>query len=154
MDFDFLSEYFNHLMLGLDILIKKYVYFHCRSSSVLDFFMRGMLAELQVKKGEMLFGFQPYAMHDGRVFESPDKFLPRRFMGSEGEELIQNVFWSNGRETETPSVHNKQCAGKDLVVTISRAYVAEMFLRYKEFTLDPEGSGNAIQLFFSSLTRA
>jgi hydroperoxide dehydratase len=109
---------------------------------------------MQVKKGEMLFGFQPYVMHDGKVFERPDEFLPRRFMGSEGEELIQNVFWSNGRETNEPSVQNKQCAGKDLVVTMSRAYVAEMFLRYKEFTLDVEGTGNAIKLFFSELKRA
>ncbi|KAG0606799.1 hypothetical protein M758_9G168700 [Ceratodon purpureus] len=119
-----------------------------------DFVIESHVSSFQVKKGEMLFGYQPYVMHDGRVFEKPDEFLPRRFMGSEGEELIQNVFWSNGRETEDPTVQNKQCAGKDLVVTMSRAYVAEMFLRYKEFTMDVEGSGNALKLFFSGLKRA
>jgi len=111
------------------------------------------LCGLQVKKGEMLFGFQPYAMHDSQVFENPDKYLPRRFLGPEGEKLIQHVFWSNGRETDDPTTQDKQCAGKDLVVTMSRAYVAELFLRYKEFTLDVEGTGVGTTLNFSSLTK-
>lgn len=119
-----------------------------------DFVLENHFNSFQVKKGEMLYGFQPYAMHDGRVFENPDKYEPRRFMGPEGEKLISHVFWSNGRETDQPTLQNKQCAGKDLVVTMSRAYVAEMFLRYKDFTLDVQGSGVQTSLHFSSLTKA
>lgn len=138
-----------------DIMLCKYtekictVLYNAKNKCVLDF-----LFFFQVKKGEMLFGFQPYAMHDGKVFESPDTYLPRRFMGEEGEKLIPHVFWSNGRESDDPTVKDKQCAGKNLVVTMSRAFVAEMFLRYKEFTLEVEGTGVQTALFFSSLTKA
>lgn len=118
-----------------------------------DFLIENHVNSFQVKKGEMLFGFQPYAMHDAQVFENPDKYLPRRFLGSEGEKLIPHVFWSNGPENEDPTTQNKQCAGKNLVVTMSRAYVAELFLRYKEFTLDFEGKGAQTTLNFSSLTK-
>lgn len=119
-----------------------------------DFLIESHENSFEVKKGEMLYGFQPYVMHDPNVFENPDKFLPRRFMGPEGEALLGNVFWSNGRETDDPTVHDKQCAGKDLAVTISRAYVAEMFLRYKEFTLEVQGSGVQTTLLFSALQKA
>lgn len=119
-----------------------------------DFVLENHENSFQVKKGEMLYGFQPLVMHDPKVFENPDEFLPRRFMGSEGEKLIGNVFWSNGRETDKSTVHNKQCAGKEFVVTMSQVYIAELFLRYKDFTLDIEGTGNAAKLFFHTLTRA
>nr|QCF46585.1 allene oxide synthase [Pohlia nutans] len=119
-----------------------------------DFVMESHENAFEVKKGEMLYGFQPIAMHDAKVFERPDEFLPRRFMGPEGEKLLQYVFWSNGPETVKPTVHNKQCPGKDLVVTMSQVYVAELFLRYKDFTIDIEGTGPAAKLFFHSLTKA
>jgi len=108
-----------------------------------DFVLESHENAFQVKKGEMLYGFQPIVMHDPKVFERPDEFLSRRFMGPEGEKLIGNVFWSNGRETDKPTVHDKQCAGKELVVTMSQVYVAELFLRYKDYTLDIEGTGGA-----------
>jgi len=119
-----------------------------------DFVVESHENSFEVKKGEMLYGFQPVAMHDAKVFENPDEFLPRRFMGLEGEKLIRNVFWSNGFETDQPTVHNKQCPGKDLVVTMSQVYVAELFLRYKEYTIDVEGTGSNAKLFFQTLTKA
>lgn len=119
-----------------------------------DFILENHENSFQVKKGEMLYGFQPLVMHDAKVFEHPDEFLPRRFMGPEGEKLLRYVFWSNGPETENPTVDNKQCAGKNLVVTMCQAYVAELFLRYKEYTLDIEGTGKSAKLFFHSLTKA
>jgi len=108
----------------------------------------------QVKKGEMLYGYQPIVMHDPKIFANPDEFQPRRFMGPEGEKLIKYVFWSNGPETEKPTVMNKQCAGKELVVTMSRAFLAEMFLRYKDYSLDIEGEGNATKMFLKGVTKA
>lgn len=119
-----------------------------------DFVLESQESAFQVKKGEMLYGFQPIAMHDPKVFERPDEFLPRRFMGPEGEKLMQHVFWSNGRETDKPTVHNKQCPGKDLVVMMSQVYIAELFLRYKDYTLDIEGTGSSAKMFFHSLTKA
>lgn len=119
-----------------------------------DFVVESHESAFQVKKGEMLYGYQPIVMHDPKVFENPDEFLPRRFMGPEGEKLMGNVFWSNGRETDNPTVRDKQCPGKELVVTMSQVYVAELFLRYKEFTLDIEGAPGVARLFFHTLTKA
>lgn len=119
-----------------------------------DFILESHDSSFEIKKGEMLYGFQPIVMHDPKVFESPDDFLPRRFIGPEGEKLIGNIFWSNGRETDSTSAQNKQCGGKDLVVTISRAFIAELFLRYKEYELDMEGSGAGVKCYFHSLTKA
>jgi hydroperoxide dehydratase len=119
-----------------------------------DFVLESHENAFEVKKGEMLYGYQPIAMHDPEVFERPDEFLPRRFMGPEGEKLLKHVFWSNGRETDKPTVHDKQCPGKDLVVLMSQVYVAELFLRYKDYTLDIEGTGSASKLFFHTLTKA
>ncbi|XP_057844134.2 allene oxide synthase 2, chloroplastic-like [Cryptomeria japonica] len=90
-----------------------------------------------VRKGEMLGGYQPFATRDPRVFHYPDDFLPRRFMGEEGEKLLKYVLWSNGPETEQTTVHNKQCAGKHFVVMISRLLVAHLFVHYDSFEIDP-----------------
>ena len=110
-------------------------------------------ASFQVKKGEMLFGFQPFVTKDPKVFDNPDTFVPKRFLGPEGEKMLAHVFWSNGPETENPTVHNKQCPGKQLVVTMSLAFVAEMFNRYQEFTLSVEGSGVSTKLMFTDLKK-
>jgi hydroperoxide dehydratase len=118
-----------------------------------DFTIENHENSFEVKKGEMLYGYQPIVTHDPKVFKDPDQFLPRRFMGPDGEKLIKYVFWSNGYETDKPTTANKQCAGKDLVVTMARAFVAEMFLRYKEYTLSMEGAGNATKIFFSDLKK-
>lgn len=118
-----------------------------------DFTIENHENSFEVKKGEMLYGYQPIVMHDPKVFTDPDQFLPRRFIGPDGEKLIKYIFWSNGYETDKPTTANKQCAGKDLVVTMARAFVAEMFLRYKEYTLSMEGAGNATKVFFSDLKK-
>eukprot|EP01018_Ginkgo_biloba_P021181 Gb_10867 [translate_table: standard] len=53
------------------------------------------LIRYAVKKGELLCGYQPFATRDAKV-------------GGEGQKLLPNVFWSNGRETENSSAANKQ----------------------------------------------
>ncbi|XP_077233186.1 allene oxide synthase 1, chloroplastic-like [Tasmannia lanceolata] len=107
----------------------------------------------RVKKGEMMFGFQPFATRDLRIFEKGEEFLGNRFLG-EGEKLLKHVLWSNGPETEGPSLDNKQCAGKDFVVLVSRLLVVELFLRYDSFEVEVGSSplGSAITL--TSLKRA
>jgi hydroperoxide dehydratase len=90
-------------------------------------------AAYRVKKGEMLFGYQPIATRDEKVFANGEQFVAERFVG-EGENLLQYVYWSNGRETDEPAVTNKQCPGKDFVVLVGRLFVVELFLRFETFT--------------------
>ncbi|CAH1425954.1 unnamed protein product [Lactuca virosa] len=92
-------------------------------------------AAFQIKKGEIIFGYQPLATKDPKVFENPDDFIADRFVG-EGEKLINYVYWSNARETEQPSAENKQCPAKDLVVLCCRLMLVELFLRYDTLTVD------------------
>lgn len=106
-------------------------------------------AAYQVKKGEMLFGYQPFATKDGRVFKKPETFLAERFLGEEGERLLKYVVWSNGSETDSPTTQNKQCAGKEFVVMMARLLLVEIFLRYDTFAVAVGGS--SIQI--SSLTK-
>ncbi|GLJ04843.1 hypothetical protein SUGI_0004650 [Cryptomeria japonica] len=56
--------------------------------------------------------FQPIATRDPKVFENPDEFVATRFI--ENKKVIKYVLWSNGFETDDPTVHNKQCPGKNL----------------------------------------
>lgn len=78
-----------------------------------DFIVESHGAAYQVKEGETLFGYQPIATKDDKVFCNPDQFVADRFMGKEGNALIKYVWWSNGPETDSPTLANKQCAGKD-----------------------------------------
>nr|XP_010915208.1 allene oxide synthase 2 [Elaeis guineensis] len=93
-------------------------------------------AAFRVKKGEMIFGYQPVATRDERVFRKGGEFVADRFVGEEGKKLLKYVYWSNGRETEEAEVGNKQCPGKDVVVMMCRLLVVEFFLRYDSFTAE------------------
>lgn len=106
-----------------------------------------------IKKGEMIFGFQPLATKDPRVFENPEEFVGDRFVG-EGEELLKYVYWSNGRETEDPRVENKQCPGKDMVVLLSRVMLVEFFLRYDTFTVESAKIMLGSAVTITSVTKA
>lgn len=39
----------------------------------------------KIKKGEMIFGYQPIATKDPKVFENPEEFVGDRFIGEKGE---------------------------------------------------------------------
>ncbi|KAJ1691167.1 hypothetical protein LUZ63_015322 [Rhynchospora breviuscula] len=107
----------------------EYQYGRARSDLVIE----SHDAAYKVKKGEMIFGYQPIATRDEKVFTNGEKFVAERFVG-EGEKLLQYVYWSNGRETDEPGVTNKQCPGKDIVVLVGRLFVIELFLRFDTFT--------------------
>ncbi|KAI3807272.1 hypothetical protein L1987_23197 [Smallanthus sonchifolius] len=110
-------------------------------------------AVFEVKQGEMLFGYQPFATKDPRVFDRAEEFVAERFVG-EGEELLKYVLWSNGPETESPTVGNKQCAGKDFVVLITRLFVVELFRRYDSFDIEVGESPLGAKITLTSLKRA
>lgn len=107
----------------------------------------------EVKEGEMLFGFQPFATKDPKIFDRAQEFVGDRFLGV-GEKLLKHVLWSNGPETEEPTVGNKQCAGKDFVVLFSRLLVVELFLRYDTFGIQVGASPLGSAITFTSLKRA
>lgn len=106
-----------------------------------------------VKEGEVLFGYQPFATKDPKIFERPEEFVADRFVG-EGERLLKHVLWSNGPETENPTLGNKQCAGKDFVVFISRLLLIELFLRYDSFEIEVGKSPLGASVTLTSLKRA
>ncbi|XP_058081644.1 allene oxide synthase 1, chloroplastic-like [Magnolia sinica] len=110
-------------------------------------------AAFEIKKGEMIFGFQPFATKDPKIFEDGEEFIGNRFVG-EGEKLVKYVVWSNGPETESPTVGNKQCAGKDIVVMMGMLLVIEFFLRYDTFTADIGNLPFGPSVTVKSLTKA
>ncbi|KAJ1440329.1 Cytochrome P450 [Sesbania bispinosa] len=110
-------------------------------------------AAFEIKKGEMIFGFQPFATKDPRIFEDPEEFVARRFMG-EGEKMLKHVLWSNGFETEEPSMDNKQCPGKNLVVLLCRLFLVEFFLRYDTFQFEYKTTAFGSAITINSLTKA
>ncbi|XP_020888476.1 allene oxide synthase, chloroplastic [Arabidopsis lyrata subsp. lyrata] len=111
-------------------------------------------AAFKVKAGEMLYGYQPLATRDPKIFDRADEFVPERFVGEEGEKLLRHVLWSNGPETETPTVGNKQCAGKDFVVLVARLFVIEIFRRYDSFDIEVAKSPLGSSVNFTSLRKA
>ncbi|XP_057504212.1 allene oxide synthase 1, chloroplastic-like [Actinidia eriantha] len=111
-------------------------------------------AAFRVKKGDMLFGFQPFATRDPKIFGQAEEFVPGRFVGKEGEKLLTHVLWSNGPETESPTVDNKQCAGKEFVVLVSRLFLVEFFLRYDSFSVDVAASSLGDAVTVTALKRA
>ncbi|KAK1299723.1 Allene oxide synthase [Acorus calamus] len=100
-----------------------------------DFVLESHDASYEIKKGEMLFGYQPFATKDPKVFADAEKFVPDRFVG-DGAGMLGYVYWSNGRETDSPTDVNKQCPAKDFVVLVGRLLVAEFFMRYDSFTVE------------------
>ncbi|CAL9066818.1 unnamed protein product [Musa banksii] len=111
-------------------------------------------AAFQVRAGEMLFGYQPFATRDPRVFERAEEFVADRFVGEGGAPLLRHVVWSNGPETEAPTAENKQCAGKDFVVMVARLLLVELFLRYDSFEIEVGTSALGSSVKFTSLKKA
>lgn len=119
-----------------------------------DFEIENHKSSFLIKKGEMLFGYQPIVTKDPAIFDNPDEFIADRFVGELGEKLIKYVYWSNGRETDDPTVDNKQCPGKDLVVLLGRLMVVEFFLKFDTFEVDIGKILLGSAVTFKSLTKA
>lgn len=119
-----------------------------------DFVLESHDRRYQVKKGELLAGYQPMAMRDPHVFDDAQQFTPDRFMcdGTKGQNLLQYLFWSNGPETEEPSLHNKQCPGKNIVITLACLFVAHIYVRYDSIDIDPDTPSSRI--VFTALNKA
>ncbi|KAJ3705571.1 hypothetical protein LUZ61_009276 [Rhynchospora tenuis] len=109
----------------------------------------------RVKKGELICGYQPLAMRDEKVFTNAEEFIPDRFVG-EGKKLLEYVYWSNGPETAAPTIGDKQCPAKDMVILVGRLFVAHLFLRYDTFSAVHEGMllGLEPRMVFKSVKKA
>ncbi|XP_058761403.1 allene oxide synthase 3-like [Vicia villosa] len=129
--------------------IVRYQYAKARE----DLIVESHDAAFEVKKGEMLFGYQSFATKDPKIFDDAEVFVPKRFVG-EGEKLLKYVLWSNGKETDEPSVDNKQCPGKNLVVLLCRLFLVEFFLRYDTFTFETKEAVVGVSITITSLTKA
>lgn len=103
-----------------------------------DFQLSSHDSIFDIKKGELLCGFQQQVMRDEKVFDEPDTFKPDRFM--KNKELLNYLYWSNGPQTGSPSESNKQCAAKDYVTLTAVLLVAYAFQRYDSIT----GTGTSI----------
>nr|AJU57209.1 CYP74Q1 [Ranunculus acris] len=105
-----------------------------------DLIVQSHTDSFEIKKGGLIYGYQLFATNDEKIFGSFQEFVPDRFVGEEAQEkLLPYVLWSGGRETDMPMPENKQCPGKNLVLTMTRLIVAEFFLRYDTYTIE-EGS--------------
>ncbi|XP_049356991.1 allene oxide synthase 3-like [Solanum verrucosum] len=110
-------------------------------------------ASFLIKKDELIFGYQPLATKDSKVFKNGEEFNPDRFVGY-GEKLLKYVYWSNGKETDNPTVNDKQCPGKDLIVLLGRLLVVEFFRRYDTFEIEFGKLLLGSKVTFKSLTKA
>lgn len=118
-----------------------------------DFFVESHDGRYAVKKGEMLCGYQPFATRDPEVFTRAEEFVPRRFMGEDGQKMLKHLLWSNGRETDETSADNKQCAGqRDVVVSMAHLFLAHFFLRYNSFAI-AQSSSSSSSVTFTMLTK-
>ncbi|CAL4889127.1 unnamed protein product [Urochloa decumbens] len=115
-------------------------------------------AAYEVRKGEMLFGWQPTATRDERVFRRGGEFVADRFASGEDDgerrRMLEHVVWSNGPENGEAAEGNKQCPGKDMVVAVGRLMVAELFRRYDTFAATVEENPLEPVVTFTSLTKA
>ncbi|XP_031102625.1 allene oxide synthase 3-like [Ipomoea triloba] len=118
-----------------------------------DIIIQSHDASYLVKKGETIFGFQPFATKDPKIFENPDKYIPDRFVG-EGKRLIEYVYWSNGKGTDIPGANDKQCLGREMIILLSRLFLAELFLRYDTFVVEVSNYLFSYTVTFKSLTKA
>ncbi|GKB81394.1 fatty acid hydroperoxide lyase, chloroplastic [Tanacetum coccineum] len=109
-----------------------------------DFELSSHDSVFNVKKGELLCGYQPLVMRDPNVFDDPETFVPDRFTKEKGKELLNYLYWSNGPQTGTPSASNKQCAGKDFVTLTASLFLAHLFLRYDSVTI-ADGSFSGVE---------
>ncbi|NP_001275329.1 fatty acid hydroperoxide lyase [Solanum tuberosum] len=95
-----------------------------------DFKLSSHDSVYEIKKGELLCGYQPLVMKDPKVFDEPEKFVLERFTKEKGKELLNYLFWSNGPQTGRPTESNKQCSAKDIVTLTASLIVAYIFQKY------------------------
>ncbi|KAK6157305.1 hypothetical protein DH2020_011553 [Rehmannia glutinosa] len=112
-----------------------------------DFDLSSHNAVFEIKKGELLCGYQPVVMRDPKIFGNPEDFVYDRFSKKKGGgELLKYLYWSNGPQSgsQGPSASNKQCAARDTVPMTAAVFLAYLFQRYDNIDIS-SGSITALQ---------
>lgn len=112
-----------------------------------DFDLSSHNSVFEIKKGELLCGYQQIVMRDPTIFENPEEFVYNRFSKAKGgNTLLEYLFWSNGPQsgTQGPSASNKQCAARDAVPLTAAVFLAYLFQRYDEIGIS-SGSITALK---------
>ncbi|XP_078692590.1 uncharacterized protein LOC144922587 [Branchiostoma floridae x Branchiostoma belcheri] len=80
--------------------------------------------EVNIKEGERVYVSSYWASRDPAVFDNPDDFAWRRFLGPEGEARREHHITFHGRLTDTPAANNHMCAGKDAALSVIKGSIA------------------------------
>lgn len=100
-----------------------------------DFELTSHDAIYEIKKGQLLCGFQPLVMRDPKIFDDPETFVYDRFSKRKGGyEMLKYLYWSNGPQIgeNGPSASNKQCPARDVGPMTAALVLAYLFQRYDE----------------------
>ncbi|XP_078678919.1 polyunsaturated fatty acid 5-lipoxygenase-like isoform X1 [Branchiostoma floridae x Branchiostoma belcheri] len=80
--------------------------------------------EVEIKEGERVYGSSYWALRDPAVFDKPDDFVWRRFLGPEGAARREHHVTFHGRLTDTPAANNHMCPGKDVALSVIKGSIA------------------------------
>ncbi|XP_066286350.1 polyunsaturated fatty acid 5-lipoxygenase-like [Branchiostoma lanceolatum] len=80
--------------------------------------------EVEIEEGERVYASSYWALRDPAVFDKPDDFVWRRFLGPEGEARRKHHVIFHGRLTDTPAVSNHMCPGRDVALSVLKGSIA------------------------------
>ncbi|XP_078572762.1 uncharacterized protein LOC144859752 [Branchiostoma floridae x Branchiostoma japonicum] len=80
--------------------------------------------EVEIKEGELVLASSYWVLRDPAVFDKPEDFVWRRFLGPEGKARRENHIVFMGRLTDTPAPSNYMCAGKEAALALIKSNVA------------------------------
>ncbi|XP_078691171.1 polyunsaturated fatty acid 5-lipoxygenase-like [Branchiostoma floridae x Branchiostoma belcheri] len=78
----------------------------------------------KIEEGERVYASSYWASRDPAVFDKPDDFVWRRFLGPEGEARREHHVTFHGRLTDTPAVNNHMCPGKNVALSVIKGSIA------------------------------
>ncbi|CAH1248467.1 CYP7B1 [Branchiostoma lanceolatum] len=113
-----------------------------------DFVISPEKENLEVRKGERVFGSCFWAQRDGSVFPDPVRFRWDRFIDEkEGGGQRKHLLFPRGSWTETSDFNNHQCPGQDIAFFMMKAILA-VLLCYCNWELEeaPVWSDKTIRL--------
>nr|ACD88492.1 cytochrome P450 74 family protein [Branchiostoma floridae] len=79
---------------------------------------------LKIKEGERVYASSYWALRDPAVFDKPEDFMWRRFLGPEGDARRKHHVIFHGRLTDTPAVNNHMCPGRDVSLSALKGSIA------------------------------
>ncbi|XP_078573739.1 uncharacterized protein LOC144860420 isoform X1 [Branchiostoma floridae x Branchiostoma japonicum] len=80
--------------------------------------------KVEIKAGERVYASSYWALRDPAVFDKPDNFMWRRFLGPEGKARREHHVTFHGRLIDTPAANNHMCPGKDVGLSVIKGSIA------------------------------